>query len=266
MSRFENKVIWITGASSGIGEACALAFAREQAKLILTSRQADVLTTLKERCLAVGALACEVLPYDLSDLYSIEKLVEQAYDCFDYVDILYNNAGISQRSLAVETSFDVDQKLMTINYFSPILITKHILPKMIQNGGGTIAVTTSIAGRFGFPLRSAYCASKHALYGFFETIAAEYYNQNICVVMVCPGRVQTNISYHALQANGTPHGKLDAGQASGITSEKAAKKILNGIWKQKPEVLVGGKELLMIYIKRFIPNLARLLNRKIKTK
>ena len=135
---------------------------------------------------------------------------------------------------------------------------------MIEQGGGIFVTTTSISGRFGFPLRSAYCSSKHALYGFFESVQAEYYNDNIRVTMVCPGRVQTNISLYALSKDGVAHGRMDAGQAGGISAEKAAKKILRAIRSRKPEVLVGGKELLMVWFKRFLPGLNRLLARKIK--
>ena len=135
---------------------------------------------------------------------------------------------------------------------------------MIIKGGGTVAVTSSISGKFGFPLRSAYASSKFALYGYFETIHAEYYDRNIRVVMVCPGRVQTNISYNALEADGQKHAQLDEGQENGISAEKAAKKIVRAINKRKPEVLVGGKELLMVYIKRFFPALARKMVRNIK--
>jgi short-subunit dehydrogenase len=136
---------------------------------------------------------------------------------------------------------------------------------MIQNGGGQIAVTTSISGKFGFPLRAAYCSSKHALYGFFETVAAEYYNDNIRITIVCPGRVQTQISFYALEKNGTIHGKLDPGQAKGVTATQAAKKIVRAFKIKKPEILVGKSELLIVYIKRFFPNLCRKLTRKIKT-
>lgn len=135
---------------------------------------------------------------------------------------------------------------------------------MIENGGGTLAVTSSISGKFGFPLRSAYASSKFALYGFFETVHAEYYDDNIRVVMVCPGRVKTNISYNALEGDGSQHGLLDEGQEKGISPAQAARKIVRAIHKQKPEVLVGGKELLMVYIKRFFPGLSRRMVRKIK--
>ena len=263
MQEILNKTIWITGASSGIGEACAYLFAKENANLILTALETDGLERVKEKCLAIGG-KCEILPYDLSNIDGIEVLVEKALSFFGVIDVLYNNAGISQRGLAGDTKFSVDKKIMDVNFFAPVLMTKLLLPKMIENGGATIAVTTSISGRFGFPLRSAYSSSKHALYGFFETVHAEYYDKNIRVVLVCPGRVQTNISFYALEHDGKQHAKHDAGQAGGISVEKAAKKIVKAIKNQKQEVLVGGKELMMVHIKRFFPNLSRKLVRKIK--
>lgn len=261
---FENKTIWITGASSGIGEACAYLFAKEKARLIITGTREPKLIEVKKKCLALGG-RCEVLPYDLSDLSRISGLVSKAFDFFGNIDIMFNNAGISQRAKIADTQFDVDQKIMNINYFAPVKITKLVLPEMIKQGGGTFVTTTSISGRFGFPLRSAYAASKHALYGFFESLQAEYYTDHIRSVIVCPGRVRTNISFYALEKDGRQHGQMDAGQAGGISAEKAAKKILKAIRNQKPEVLVGGKELLMVYFKRFIPSLNRLLARKIKS-
>lgn len=260
---FENKTIWITGASSGIGEACAYLFAKEKANLILTATREEKLSEIQTVCLEYGA-KCEILPYDLSGLEGIPGLVEKALGLFGEIDIMFNNAGISQRAKAGETLFEVDQKIMDINYFAPVKITKLLLPHMIKNGGGILVTTTSISGRFGFPLRSAYSASKHALYGFFESLQAEYYKENIRSVIVCPGRVSTNISFYALEKDGRQHGKMDAGQAGGISSEKAARKIIKAIRKRKPEVLIGGKELLMVYFKRFIPSLNRLLARKIK--
>ena len=260
---FNNKTIWITGASSGIGEACAYLLAKENANLILTALETDLLVKVQEKCTSLGG-KCEILPYDLSDIEGIPMLVEKALNLFGLVDIMYNNAGISQRAKVADTLFEVDKKIMDINFFAPVRISKLLIPQMIENGGGTFVTTTSISGRFGFPLRSAYCSSKHALYGFFETIHAEYFGQNIRCVMVCPGRVKTNISFYALEKSGKQHGKLDAGQAGGISVDKAAKKIVKAIRKQKPEVLVGSKELLMVYFKRFIPALNRKIARNIK--
>lgn len=261
--RFVNQIVWITGASSGIGEACAYLFAEEGASLILTGRSNDALNKVGKKCVALGA-TCKTLSYNLSNLDQIHALVDEAFACFGSIDVIFNNAGISQRALAGDTMFSVDRLIMDVNYFAPVLISKHALPKLIEQGGGTIAVTTSISGKFGFPLRSAYSASKHALYGFFETLHAEYFDKNIRVVFVCPGRVRTNISFNALKNDGQQYALLDDGQASGISAEKAAQKIVNAIHKRKPEVLVGAKELLMVYIKRFFPGLTRKLIRKIK--
>jgi short-subunit dehydrogenase len=263
MANFENKTVWITGASSGIGEACAYLFAKEKANLILTSTREEALITVRNKCLELGG-SCQILPYDLSLIDGIPGLVEDALKCFGTIDVLFNNAGVSQRGLAGDTLFEVDKKIMDINYFAPVLITKLVLSEMLKKGDGTIAVTSSIAGKFGFPLRSSYSASKHALYGYFETLQAEYFDRNIRVVMICPGRVNTNISMNALENDGKKHDVLDKGQAGGITTDKAAKKIVTAIYKQKPEVFVGGKELLMVTIKRFFPAISRLLVRKIK--
>lgn len=259
----KRKTIWITGASSGIGEACAYLYAERQTNLILTATRIERLAEVREKCIALGA-QCTILPYDLSDLNHIDELTDKAIAAYGKIDIVFLNAGISQRSKILDTESTVDDKIMSVNFFAPVKICKRLLPSMIRNGGGTIAVTTSISGKFGFPLRSAYASSKFALYGFFETLQAEYYTHNIKVVIVCPGRVRTNISFNALEANGQKHGKMDDGQNNGISSEKAAKKIIKAIDKNKPEVLVGGKELLMVYIKRFFPALARRIVRKIK--
>lgn len=259
----KKRTIWITGASSGIGEACAYLYARQGVNLILTATRVDRLDEVQKECIRLGA-QCALLPYDLANLAQIDELVDKAIAAFGRIDVAFLNAGISQRSKILETDSKVDHKIMDVNFFAPVKIGKQLLPNMIKQGGGTIAVTTSISGKFGFPLRSAYASSKFALYGFFETLHAEYYDRNIRVVMVCPGRVRTNISYNALEADGRKHAQMDDGQNNGISAEKAAKKIVKAIDKQKPEVLVGGKELLMVHIKRFFPGLARKIARKIK--
>lgn len=258
------KVIWITGASSGIGEACAYEWATQGNRLIITALEKDLLDKVKEKCLQMGSPQTEILPFDLSRTDQLENLAQQALALFGKIDILFNNAGISQRSKTLETSMDVIRKIMNVNYFAPVILSKTVLPNMIEQGGGQLVVTTSIAGRFGFPLRCAYSSSKHALYGFFETVQAEYFAQNIAVTIVCPGRVRTNISFYALEKDGSMHGKLDHGQAEGITPQQAAKKIVKAIEHKKREVLIGKKELLMTYIKRFFPSLAAKLARNLK--
>ncbi|HHT35082.1 MAG TPA: SDR family NAD(P)-dependent oxidoreductase, partial [Bacteroidales bacterium] len=180
-------IIWITGASSGIGEATAYRFAQEQASLILSATREERLAQVQRKCISLGA-RCAILPCDLSKLGTLDAVTDRALALFGRIDIAFLNAGISQRTKVLETSPEVDQKIMTLNFFAPTMIARRLLPSMIAQGGGTIAVTSSIAGRFGFPLRSAYAASKFALYGFFETLQAEYHDDHIRVVMVCPGR------------------------------------------------------------------------------
>ena len=256
--------IWITGASSGIGEACAYKYAAEGARLVLTSSSAERLETVAQRCRQIGANDVTVIPYDLTHLDDIATLVDKAWTATEGIDIVMLNAGISQRTNVEDTSMDMVRKIMEINYFAPVAIAKCLLPMMVQRGGGKIAVTTSIAGRFGFPLRCGYSSSKFALYGFFETLQAEYYDRGIRVTIVCPGRVCTNISKYALDKGGKPHGEMDPGQANGMSADKAASIITRAIARGKREVLVGRKELLMVYIKRFFPGLCARLARKIK--
>lgn len=258
------QTVWITGASSGIGAACALRYAAEGARLVLTSSSADRLEPVAEQCRAAGSPGVVVLPYDLRRPEGVPALAAAAWEAFGGLDIMFCNAGVSQRARVEDTSPEMLRTIMEIDYFAPVAMAQAILPRMLERGGGHIAVTTSISGRFGFPLRSAYSSAKFALYGFFETLQAEYYDRGIRVTLVCPGRVRTNISFSALEKGGRPHGRLDPGQARGISAEKAARTIVRAIRHGRREVLVGGGELLMVWIKRFFPGLCARLSRRIK--
>ena len=256
--------VWITGASSGIGLACALRYASQGAQLVLTALPGGELDAAAGKCRAAGAAGVEALPYDFSDPSGLQALCDAAWAAFGGLDIVYCNAGISQRTLIEDTSEEMVRKIMEIDFFAPEFIARTVLPHMLAQGGGHIAVTSSISGKFGFPLRSAYASAKFALYGFFETLQAEYWHRGIRVTIVCPGRVQTAISMSALDKGGKPHGQMDPGQAGGITPERAARIIVRAIARGKREVLVGGKELLMVPIKRFFPGLCARLVRRIK--
>lgn len=255
--------VWITGASSGIGKACALRYAAQKRALVLTSSSREKLEAVARECLDLGAVAVTVLPCDLRNSDGIDGLVREAWRQSGGIDTMFCNAGVSQRTTVLDTSMETVRELMEINYFAPVQMAKSILPFMLDAGGGTIAVTTSIAGRFGFPLRCAYSSSKHALYGFFETLRAEYYSKGIRVTIVCPGRVRTDISLNARDKGGRPHGTMDPGQASGLSPEKAAKRIVRAIDHGRREVLVGRGELLMVQVKRFLPGLCAWIGRHI---
>lgn len=255
--------VWITGASSGIGAACACRYAADGAQLVLTSSSRERLDAVAERCRAAGAAGVAVLPYDFRNASGLEVLARSAWEAFGGLDIVCLNAGISQRTPVEDTSEAMIREMMEINYFAPVILAKALVGPMTERGGGHIAVTTSIAGRFGFPLRCGYSSSKFALYGFFETLQAEYYDRGIRVTLVCPGRVRTNISFYALDKGGRPHGRMDPGQEGGMPPGKAADIIVRAIARGRREVLVGRKELLMVWIKRFFPGLCARLARRI---
>jgi len=252
--QYKGKKIWVTGASSGIGEALAYEFARQGATLILSARRIEKLEEVKNKCLSLTG-TCIISPMDLAEPDTIKKSVEHVMKQFSSIDILINNGGISQRSFIIETPVDIDRKIMEVNYFGSVLLTKLLLPFMIKNGGGHIVAISSIVGKFGFPLRSAYSASKHAMHGFYESLKTELKKENIRVTIVLPGRVVTNISYNAITKNGSLHGKMDDGQKAGIDTEICAKKILNGIKKRKFEILIGGKEILMVHLRKYFPKI-----------
>ncbi len=258
----KDKVVWITGASSGIGEALAYAFANEKAKVIISSNQSKELEAVKLKCQSFNTEVTAVC-FDLIEQESIKQAVEEVLAQYGKVDILINNGGISQRSLIRETPLEIDRKLMEINYFSGVYLTKLLLPSMIKQKQGHILATSSIVGKFGFPLRSAYSASKHAIQGFYETLRFEEKENNINVTIIIPGRVKTNISINAVTKDGKTYGKMDDGQNDGITPEKSAQIIIKAIKKNKREVLVGSNELLMVHFKRFIPALFYRLASKI---
>jgi dehydrogenase/reductase SDR family member 7B len=261
---FKGKTAWITGASSGIGEALAFELARLGSHLILSSRNKEKLDFLAKEITAKFLVDCEVVPVDLEENSSILQAVEKVKNLNRKIDILINNAGMSQRSLILETPVEIERKVFELNYFGTITLTKLILPVMIDWGGGLIVVMSSVVGKFGFPLRSAYSASKHALHGFFETLRSELYDKNIRVSIICPGRIATNVSLNAITKDGTSYGKMDDGQAKGLPADKFAKRVVRTMKKERKESIMGGKEVILVYIRRFFPWIYYILARKVK--
>ena len=261
--KFSDKTIWITGASSGIGKAVAHELAKDKVHLILSGRNIKALGEVAELCRQSGSTT-RIIPFDLGDEKSVENAASQVLATENNVDCLYHFGGISQRAFVQETSLAVDRKIFEVNFFGTVALTKAILPKMIENGGGQIAVTSSIVGKFGFPYRSAYSASKHALHGFFESLRAENSKNNIHVSVIIPGRIKTNISVNALEKDGSAHGKMDEGQDKGKLAESAAKIICRKLKKERKEILVGGVDLMMVHIRRFFPRLYYYMSSRVK--
>jgi short-subunit dehydrogenase len=260
---FTGKTLWITGASSGIGRAVAIELSFKKCHLILSSRKKEELDKVALICQKNGSTTI-VLPFDLGDSASIESALKIVLETEKQIHGLYHFGGISQRSYANDTSIVVDRKIFEVNFFGTIELTKKVMPLMIKNGGGQIGVTTSIVGKFGFPYRSSYAATKHALHGFFESLRAENILNNIRVSMIIPGRIKTNISLNALDKDGNTHNKMDEGQEKGLSAELAAKTIVKKLEKEKKEILVGGSESVMVYIRRFFPRLYYYLSTKVE--
>lgn len=260
---FTGKTIWITGASSGIGKAVAVEISKAKAHLILSGRKEDALREVAGTCEQNGSTTA-IIPFDLGDEKSVEAAGQKALSENPKIDCLYHFGGISQRSVVSETPLFVDRKIFEVNYFGTIALTKAVLPRMIENGGGHIAVTSSIVGKFGFPYRSSYSASKQALHGFFESLRAENVKQNIRVSMIIPGFINTNISVNAITKDGQAHAKLDENQEGGMAADRSAVIICKKLKKEKKEILVGGKELLMVHIRRFLPRLYYYMASRVK--
>lgn len=263
MKDIKNKIVWITGASSGIGEQMAYLMAKNGAFPVLIARNEEKLQEVKAKCLQLTE-KCWAFAKDLSATDELPAFVESVLNETGSIHILINNAGRSQRSLAIDTPLANDRSLMELNFFSVIALTKLVLPHMQKNNAGHIVTVSSITGKFGFPWRTAYAASKHALQGFFESLRAELSSTNINVTIVSPGRIKTNVSLHALTEKGESYNKMDQGQEKGMEADKCAEKILRAIQSNKKDVLVGRSELLMVYIHRFLPVLYHRMVTKIK--
>lgn len=259
---FTNKVVWITGASSGIGKALAIELSNLEAKLILSARNKEKLIEVKNFC--NNSASIQILPLDLENHASLNIKAKEAIKLFGRIDVLINNGGISQRSLASETTLVVDKRIMDINYLGTVALSKAVLPHFIKNNSGQFVVTTSIVGKIGTPLRSSYAASKHALHGFFDSLRAENHTYNISVTLVCPGFVHTNVSINALTGNGSPQNTMDNATKNGIPTKRFALKMAKAIYKKKEEVYIAGaKEKLGVYVKRYYPKLLSKMIRKL---
>ena len=250
-SIYENKVVWITGASSGIGEQAAYQLNALGVRLILSARNEEQLLITAKRCKTNSPV--RILPVDLNEQQSLRQKCCEALEFFGHIDFLFNIAGIAHRDLALNTEISIDRKIMQINYFGTIELSKFIIPAMIENGGGHILVTSSLSGKYGIPMLSAYAASKHALQGFFSSLRSEVMYNNIKITIVIPGLIKTNIIENALTGDGSVYGKNLKIQDKGYPSEMCARKIIEAVAKEKEEVFVGGKEGLSLFLNRLFP-------------
>ncbi|MDX2223061.1 MAG: SDR family oxidoreductase [Rhodospirillaceae bacterium] len=250
--RFKDKVVWITGASSGIGEGLAYGFAAEGARLVLSARRADKLEQVKSKC--IGAAEVVVVPFDMIDASARAQAAHTVLARMGHVDIMVLNAGVSQRALAKDTALEVDRAIMEVDYFAVIALTKLLLPSMMARRAGHFVVTSSVAGKFGVPVRSAYCAAKHALHGFFDTLMVECAAYDIAVSLLVVAGVQTEVSLHALTGDGAPWGKMDDTQSRGLSVAACTRIVLDGVAAKKHEInVLEPRTRRYVWLRRFAP-------------
>lgn len=265
MLELQGKKVWLTGASSGIGAALAKEFNRCGASLVLTARDEENLKRVQDSCFNTSA-AVHLAPVDLSEIDQLPRKAKDIVDRFGPFDLFIGNAGISQRSLFFETNTEVIRTLIATNLTAHLILVRSVLPLMLERRAGTIALVSSIAGKFGAPFRSVYCATKAALHGFAESLAIEVWEKNVNVSMIVPGFVRTNISYNSLKGDGSRYRIMDGNQERGIEPEGCARRIIVGLQKGKREIYVGldGKARLALLVSRFFPKVFARIIRRIK--
>lgn len=264
MRGFADKVIWITGASSGIGAALARAFGASGARLILSGRREDALAEIAKEAGDRGAASTATIAFEATHFDRLPELTADAEGRHGRIDMLVNNAGISQRSRALETDMAVYRKLFEIDFFAPVALTKLVLPGMVERKSGHIVVTSSVAGKVGGPQRTGYCAAKHALQGYYDALRAEIWEHNIKVSLITPGFIRTDISTNALKGDGTTFGTTDKNIAGGMDPDAAARVILRGLRRGHDEIAVGaGPEMHALWLKRVAPGMLNRVARKL---
>ncbi len=247
------RIVWVTGASSGIGEALARASAARGDRVILSARRAERLDAVRATCERPDDHVA--VPLDLGDPAQVQAAAARVLESIGVPDLVIHNGGVSQRSLVQDTEIAVVRRVMEVNYFGTVGLTLALLPAMQERGSGRFVVVSSLTGKFGTPLRSGYAASKHALHGFFDSLRAEAWRDGLGVTIVCPGFVRTEVSLNALTGDGAAQGSMDAATAKGLDPEVVAARILRAADKGRDEVVIAGREGIAVWLKRFLPGL-----------
>lgn len=255
MTSISNKTVWLTGASSGIGLALAHQLAEKGARLILTSRREEQLEELRQSL--ANSQQHHVLALDLSEPEQAKEKASAALADVQ-VDILINNAGVSQRSLAIETDLPVYRTLMEVDYFSVVALNQVVLPAMVKRHDGHIVTVSSVAGKVGTKLRSGYSAAKFAVIGYMDCLRAEMSEHNVRCTTILPGFVHTQIAHNALTGDGSLRGKEDQDNAGGISPQQCAADIIRAIETNKAEIISGkGLSKVAPLLQRFFPGVLR---------
>ncbi|XDD45813.1 SDR family NAD(P)-dependent oxidoreductase [Leptospira sp. WS39.C2] len=252
---YRDEWVWITGASSGIGKELVKQAYQQNAKVLLASRKSkDLEMIAKELGLGKGRYAIEKL--DLENYTKVSEFANRSLKKYGTPKVVIHNGGISQRSLTKDTNLKTIEKIMNTNFYGAVELTRAILPTVPNQKQVHFAVISSVAGKIGSPLRSAYSASKFALVGFFHSLRAEEEKSGVFVTMVYPGFIQTNISKNALLGDGTSTGKMDSVIESGLPVQLCAHRILHAVANKQREVVIAGiKEKFGLFLQTFLPSL-----------
>ena len=250
---FKDKKCWITGASSGIGAALAIALSQQGAFLLLSGRRNNSLQEVKNRC--INPERVRIISFDMEQVQFLPELTRQVWNTFDGIDFAFLNAGFAVRDTILNTDYELVQKVMQSNFFGVVALTKTLLPLMIQRGGGRFVITSSLSGKYGIPKLGAYSASKHALHGFFESLRAELHSVGIRVTIIIPGLVRTEISINSLRGDGTISGEMQQSIDGGISPEKCAMQMIGAVARGMNEIVIGGLERHSVWFNRFFPGL-----------
>jgi len=256
--QLKDAVVWVTGASGGIGHALVEPLVQAGAKVVVTARRAEPLEALAQR---FGAEHVAAVPGDLMATAELDALHARACQAFGPIDVLVNNAGRSQRATALDTSMDEVRSLMELNFFVPVALTKAVVPGMVERGRGRVVIVSSVAGYVSTPMRSTYNASKFAVRGWFDALRAELHETGVGVTVVVPGYIRTEINHAAVGSERRDSSKPDPVE-SGLPPEHCAAVIVDAVAKDRPEVHVGGKELAAIHLNRLMPGVVRRLAHK----
>ena len=257
-----DRVVWLTGASSGIGEALTYQLVQAGARVVISARRREQLERV--RAASADPERVHVLPLDMTDLDGFEAAHAEAKSAFGPIDLLWHNAGVTQRSLAHETEMATVRRIMELNFFGPVALTRLVVPEMIERGSGQIAVVSSLAGHVGTPRRSTYSASKHALHGYFDSMRAELHDRGIRITMLCPGFIATPLTQSALTADGSAF-QGDGNKDKAMSPEACARSMIRAVHKDANEAFMGGKEVMVRWVKRVSPNLLASFVRRVKS-
>jgi dehydrogenase/reductase SDR family member 7B len=257
---YRGKTIWVTGASSGIGEQICYLLSNAGAHIILSARRKDELERVKNNCAHPDK--CSIVLIDLNDETSVRKAYDEIKSQNIKIDIFFNNGGISQRSLALETPLELERKMFEVNFFSNILLSKLVGNDMLRRKEGHIVVTSTLLGKWGFHTRSSYAGSKHALHGYYDSMRMEVEDHGIHITLVTPGFIATDISKNAFDAQGHSTRILDNNQKTGMPPEECAEHILKGVAAQKKEFGVGKGEINGLWVKRYFPGIFQKILKK----